>query len=228
MGIAVTLRGSAVHSIFLAAILVAGCAGAAEAQRHGGPTGGGGHGWGGGPFSSSGEHGGAASTPASATHLQRSSGGGGPGKRPLGTGEITPLVLRAQPVLLPSVFPEHLHDPFANKPKAGGGNHGGSGPAKCGPGTAALPGHGVPSCGGIAPHEPLLDFAATTAASCEYMLVLKDGRTFCIKNYWLEGDRLYFTTFNGSVGSVPSSLFEEVRATNSARDRSLSRPSGRL
>jgi hypothetical protein len=211
MGIPVSLRAS--RNVFLAAILAAGCGGAAEAQRHGGPTAGGGHA-GGGPFSS-GNH--APSTPA--THVHHSSGGGS-GKGPLGTGEITPLALRAQPVLLPTVFPEHLRDPFP-RPKPGGGNQGGKNPSRCGPGAAALPGRGAPSCGGIVPREPYLDFAATSAASCEYILVLKDGRTFCIKNYWLDGDRLYFTTFNGSVGSAPSSLFEEVRAANLGRGRSL-------
>jgi hypothetical protein len=170
--------------------------------------------------------------------MQRSSGGGGPGKGPLGTGEITPLVWKAQPVLLPTVFAEHLRDPFANAPNAnkpdagkpitGGGNHGTGGTAKCGPGAAAPAGHGASPCGGIAPREPLLDFVTTTAASCDYTLLLRDGRTFCVKNYWVEGDRLYFTTFNGSVGSVPSSLFEEVRSAKSARDRSPSRPSGHL
>jgi hypothetical protein len=227
MGIPVSLRCRSVRNVLVAAFLVTGCAGVADAQHHGGGRVGGGHGWGG-PLSSSGsgDHGG--STATSPSHLQRSSGGGGTGKRSLALSPITPLVLKAQPVLLPSVFPEHLRSPFPYKPKSGGGNPGGSNPAKCAPGTAALPGHGVPSCGGIAPHEPLLDFAAATAASCEYTLLLKDGRTFCVKNYWVEGDRLYFTTFNGSVGSVPSSLFEEVRAAKSARDQSLSRPSGRF
>src|ERR1700680_3054964 len=94
-----------------------------------------------------GDHGG--STATSPSHLQRSSGGSGSGKRPLAPGQITPLVLKAQPVLLPSVFPEHLRSPFPYKPKSGGGNPGGSSPAKCGPGTGGLPGHGVPYCGGV-------------------------------------------------------------------------------
>jgi len=232
-----SLRCRALRNVFLAVILVAGCAGVADAQRHGGGSAGGGHGWGGGPFSSSGsgDHTGATST--SPSHLQHSSGGGS-GKRPLEPGEITPLVWKAQPVLLPTVFADHLRDPFANAPNAngpdagksitGGGNHGTGGAAKCAPGTVAPAGHGASPCGGIAPREPLLDFTTTTAASCDYTLVLRDGRTFCVKNYWVEGDRLYFTTFNGSVGSVPSSLFEEVRSAKSARDRSPSRPSGHL
>lgn len=237
MSVPESLRSRTLRNIFLAAMLVAGCAGAAGAQHHGGGSAGGGHGWGGGPFSSSGsgDHGGSTST--SPSHLQHSSGGGS-GKRPLEPGEITPLVWKAQPVLLPTVFADHQRDPFANglnagkldagKSITGGGNRDGNRAAKCGPGTAGPVGHGASPCGGIVPHEPLLDFTTTTAASCDYTLLLRDGRTFCVKNYWVEGDRLYFTTFNGSVGSVPSSLFEEVRAAKSARDRSPSRPSGRL